>query len=285
MLGLAHETSAIQNIAIPAAPGGALALDSLSLSLSAGLVLIAGLVSVVLGLRQEKQLFIASARTVVQLLIVGFVLKEIFAINQWWAIAGVAMVMIAAASRAAAKRPSRKFAGMGWLAFITLIITSLLTTYMVTAVIIGVPVWYEARYWIPLLGMVLGNGLTGISLCLDALLEALSARRREVEMELAHGATRWEAARQPIRDAIKRGMIPIINSMMVVGIVSLPGMMTGQILAGADPLQAVKYQIVVMFMVAAATAMGCMIMALLVFKKMFSVNHQLLWQQIHKRET
>jgi len=281
MLSLANEISSVDPAAIPR---GAIELDALDLTLAAGLILIAGLVSIVLGLRQEKRFLIASVRTVFQLLLVGVILKQVFALNQWWAIAAVAAVMIAAASWEAAKRPSKKIAGMGWLAFITLIITSLLTTYMVTAVIIGVPVWYEARYWIPLLGMVLGNGLTGISLCLDALLEALSARRREVEMELAHGATRWEAARAPISEAVRRGMIPIINSMMIVGIVSLPGMMTGQILAGADPLQAVKYQIVVMFMVAAATAMGCMMMALLVFKRMFSAHHQLLWQQIQKRK-
>jgi putative ABC transport system permease protein len=103
----------------------------------------------------------------------------------------------------------------------------------------------------------------------------LAERRAEVEMELSHGATRWEAARTPLRDAVRRGMIPIINAMMVVGLVSLPGMMTGQILAGADPLEAVKYQVVIMFMIAGATSMGCIGMALLVYRRLFNEKHQL----------
>jgi len=103
-------------------------------------------------------------------------------------------------------------------------------------------------------------------------------------MELAHGATRWEAARAPLSDAVRRGMIPIINSMMVAGLVSLPGMMTGQILAGEDPLKAVEYQIVVMFMIAAATSLGCMLIAVLVYHRLFNARHQLLSDLITKRQ-
>jgi putative ABC transport system permease protein len=132
--------------------------------------------------------------------------------------------------------------------------------------------------------MVLGNSLTGISLCLDTLLEALSERRAYVETELALGASRWEAVREPLAQSVRRGLIPIINSMMVVGLVSLPGMMTGQILQGADPLQAVKYQIVVMFMIAASTSLGCMTMALLVYRRLFNERHQLRSEWIKHRD-
>jgi putative ABC transport system permease protein len=86
-----------------------------------------------------------------------------------------------------------------------------------------------------------------------------------------------------VQQAIRRGMLPILNTMTVVGVVSLPGMMTGQILAGADPLQAVKYQIVVMFMLAATTAIGCIIMTLLMFKSLFSASHQLRAKKIMRR--
>ena len=77
-------------------------------------------------------------------------------------------------------------------------------------------------------------------------------------------------------------MIPIINSMSVVGLVSLPGMMTGQILSGENPIDAVKYQIMVMFMLAGATAMGCILMALLVYRRLFNARHQLRVERIHK---
>ena len=110
---------------------------------------------------------------------------------------------------------------------------------------------------------------------LDELLSSLDEQRARVETELSLGATRWEAARAPLRESIRRGMIPILNSMMVVGVVSLPGMMTGQILEGADPLMAVRYQIVIMFMLAGATSFGCMLLALLVYRRLFNPRHQL----------
>jgi len=168
-------------------------------------------------------------------------------------------------------------------AFVTLLLTGALTTGVVTQAVIGVTPWYQPQYLIPLLGMVLGNSLTGISLCLDDLLEALDERRDRIEMALALGATSWEATRDVLRAAVRRGMIPIINSMTVAGIVSLPGMMTGQILAGSDPMRAVAYQIVVMFMLAGATALGCMLTALLVFRRLFSPRHQLLVEHIRRR--
>lgn len=136
---------------------------------------------------------------------------------------------------------------------------------------------------IPLLGMVLGNGLTGISLCLDEMTRHLDLERGRVETELALGATRWEAARGPVREAVRRGMIPVINSMMVVGIVSLPGMMTGQILAGADPLVAVRYQIVILFMIAGATSFGCMLLALHAYRRLFDEAHRLRRDRLRRR--
>jgi putative ABC transport system permease protein len=195
------------------------------------------------------------------------------------------LIMIAAASRAAIGRVSRTFPRATWQAFVTLLLTGLVTSVTETGAVIKVDPFWEPRYLIPLLGMILGNGLTGISLCLDTLLERLTEQRHEVEMELAHGATRWEAARGPVRAAVRRGMIPIINTMMVVGIVALPGMMTGQILAGADPVQAVKYQIVIMFMVAAATSLGCIGVALLAYRKLFDADCRLRHDLIRRKSS
>ena len=263
--------------------GGLIELSTVDLVVAAGLVLVAGCVSVALRLGLERRLAVAAARTIVQLMLIGYVLKWVFQANTFLVIAPVMAIMIVAASRAAVQRPSRTFAGSAWLAFVTLVLSGLLTTFLVTRVIVGVEPWYQAQYAIPLLGMILGNGLTGVSLCVDHLLQELSQRRDLIEMELAHGATRWEAARDVVADAVRRGMIPIINSMMVVGIVSLPGMMTGQILAGADPVRAVKYQVMVMFMISAATSLGCIIIALLAYRRLFNAKHQLEVDLIVKR--
>ena len=262
---------------------GAQHLAELDLLIAAGLVVVAGAISVAMRLGVARRLAVASVRTVVQLTLIGYTLQWIFGLDSAPLVMAWLGVMIIAAGRAAVVRASRMYRGVLAHAWLTLAISAMVTTLTVTGAIIGVRPWYEPQYLIPLLGMCLGNTLTGLSLCLDGLLEALDLRRDEVELRLCLGATRWEAARPMLQDAIRRGMVPIINSMSVVGLVSLPGMMTGQILAGADPLQAVKYQIVVMFMLAATTAVGCMAMTLLAFRSLFNHQHQLQSGKILRR--
>ena len=252
-----------------------IALGVGDLAIAAALVLVAGLVSMGLGLGLGRRLALASLRMVVQLLLVGYVLVFVFDVGTPAAVLGMGTVMMVAAAVAAVRRPSRTYRGAALHAFVTLLVSGLTITVTVTAVVIGIDPWYQPRYFVPLLGMVLGNSLTGISLGLDTLLDRVSEQRGRVELELGLGATAWEAARPHVREAVRRGMIPIINSMMVVGLVSIPGMMTGQILAGADPLVAVKYQIVIMFMVAAATSLGCVGVVLLALRRLFTPRHQL----------
>ena len=254
---------------------GALTISLTGLGIAGALVLVAGLVSVALQLELESKLALAAVRTVVQLTLIGYVLEWVFSVDRPLVVAALMVFMIAAASRAAIKRPTRRFRGATGQAFLTLLVTGLSCTFLVTHAVIGVKPWYQAQYVIPLLGMVLGNSLTGISLCLDTLLESLSERTAEIEAELVLGATRREALRAPIAHAVKRGMVPIINTMMVVGLVSLPGIMTGQILQGASPIQAVKYQIVIMFMLAAATSMGCVMAAILAARRLVTADHRL----------
>lgn len=260
-------------------------LSTGDVAVAASLVLVSGGISLALKLGIEKKLALASFRTVAQLLLIGFVLQKVFEISTLPALLPVILFMLLTAAHAAVGRPARTYAGLGPLAFGSMTVTSLAVTITATALIIGVEPWYRPAYLIPLLGMVLGNTMNGISLATDHFLETLSERRHEVEMELAMGATRWEAARRPVADAVRRGMIPIINSMMVVGVVSLPGMMTGQILAGTDPAVAVKYQIMIMFMIAAGASLGSMGMVLLSYRRLFNRRHQLLYERIRKRKS
>ena len=254
---------------------GAISLSMEDLAIATSLVLVAGVVSMALRLGLGRTLLLASVRTVAQLLIIGFILEWIFSLEDALPLFCVLAVMVVFAGRAAVGRVERTFDGIFWRSGLTLATTGLLTAVIVTAGIIGVEPWYTPQYLLPLLGMILGNSLTGMSLCLDKLLEDLDLRAGTIETDLALGASRWEAAREPVTNAIRRGMIPIINSMMVAGIVSLPGMMTGQILAGANPIEAVKYQVVVMFMLVASTAMGSTGVALLTYRRLFNAHHQL----------
>lgn len=264
---------------------GAIPLGPLELSIAAGLVLVAGAVSIALRLRLEQKLAVAALRTVVQLLLVGYVLGWVFRVDQPVVLMLVLLLMTLAAGRAAIARSSREFAGAGLGAFATLVVTGLATTFTVTSLVIGVRPWWHAQYVVPLLGMVLGNSLTGISLAMDTLLTDLDEHRDRIEMELSLGASRWEAARAPLTESVRRGMIPILNSMSVVGIVSLPGMMTGQILEGASPMAAVKYQIVVMFMLAASTSLGAMGVSLYSYARLFNARHQLRAERISRKRS
>ncbi len=252
-------------------------LSSFDIAVAAGLIILSGIISIIIHLRIEKSLFISSARTLIQLLLVGYILKWVFHIDNPIILLIIILIMVFIAAKTAISRSSKIIKGITSLSFFSLIISSFFTIFVITQLVIGVTPWYNPQYVIPLIGMILGNSLTGISICLDYLLDAFVSKRAEIEMELSLGATKWEAARDIIRDSIRKGMIPIINSMSVAGIVSVPGMMTGQILGGSDPLDAAKYQIITMFMVASATSFGCIIISFLVYKRCFNDEHQLLW--------
>ncbi|MBW4653927.1 MAG: iron export ABC transporter permease subunit FetB [Kaiparowitsia implicata GSE-PSE-MK54-09C] len=245
------------------------------LALSALLIVVNLALSVALRLGLAQSLLIAALRMVLQLLLIGFVLEWLFTQDNALVVVAIALVMTAIAGVSAVNRTRRRFAGIYWHSLLSVLTASALVTGFATVGIIRVQPWYDPQYLIPLLGMVLGNTLNGISLGLDRFMEGLVAQRDQVETLLALGATRWEAAHQTVREAIRVGMIPTINSMMVMGLVSLPGMMTGQILAGANPIDAVRYQIVIVLMIAAGAALGIFGVVLLAYRRLLSPDHQL----------
>jgi putative ABC transport system permease protein len=129
--------------------------------------------------------------------------------------------------------------------------------------------WYTPQYAIPLLGMLLGNTMTGVAVALDNLTSQARNRRAEIEARLALGQHANEAIGDIRRDALRAGLIPIVNAMTTAGIVSLPGMMTGQILAGSPPMEAAKYQLMILFLIAAGTGLGSMTAVLLGSQRLF----------------
>ena len=250
--------------------------------LAVALVLVAvpALLSLLFRLGQLRNLAVGTARTFVQLLAVGYLLRYVFALDTAWAVAGMLVLMTAAAARAALARQSRRPRRFTGITFGSMVVSAGIVTAVVTQVIIAVEPWYSPRYLIPITGMILGNCLNGIALGLERLLSDLSSQRSRVEALQCLGATAWEASRDVFVSALRAAMIPTINSLMVVGIVSLPGMMTGQILAGIDPLLAVKYQIVVMLMLAAGTALGALMLLTLARRRCFDASERLIVDEI-----
>lgn len=250
------------------------------LGLAALLILLNIGLSLWLRLGLSRSLAVAALRMTVQLLLVGYILESIFALNHPLAVLAIGLIMASLAGVSAVRRTKRRFAGIYWSSLLSVLGAAALVTSTAVTGIIRVEPWFEAQYFIPLLGMVLGNALNGISLALDRFMEGIVLQREVIETRLALGATRWEAAHFLIRDSLRTGMIPIINSMMVMGLVSLPGMMTGQILAGAPPVEAVRYQIVIVFMIAAASALGAFGVTVLAFRQLLSPRHRLRMAQL-----
>jgi putative ABC transport system permease protein len=200
------------------------------------------------------------------------VLRWLFVNDVWWIVVLILLVMVVAATRIVIARSPDAPGGLYARAGLALFVSGALVTFAVTGLVVGVQPWYKAQYVIPIAGMVIGNSMTGIALTLERVFADLDSRSGEVLGLTALGATPWEAARASVRSALRAGLIPTINAMAAAGIVFIPGMMTGQILAGADPLAAAQYQIVVMLMVSAATAVGSILAALLTYRRRFDAD-------------
>ncbi len=260
-------------------------LSLFDLSLASILVLILAVLSWRMQLNISGQLLIAALRTTVQLLLIGLVLKSLFATTNIFWILLITIVMLSVAGWEILSRQHRKL--KGWWGFgistSSLFVSSFLVTILALATIIQADPWYHPQYAVPLLGMLLGNTMTGIALGMDRLLQTSWQQRVIIEQRLMLGETSVQAITDIRRESMRAGMIPIINSMAAAGLVSLPGMMTGQILAGAPPVEAVKYQIMIMFLISAGTGFGVISVLWLISKRLFDERHRLRFDQLLKK--
>jgi len=264
-------------------PAAVLSLSDVGIA--ALLILVNGWVSWRLRLGLGRRILWSAIRMTVQLSLLALVLHQIFALSHPLAVIALATVMTVIAGVSAVRRIDHRFPGMYRSAIISVWASSWLATSVAVLLVVRSDPWYSPQVVIPLIGMVLGNSLTGISLGIDRFLEEMMRRREEVEMRLALGSTRWEASQAIFASAVRTAMIPILNTMSVAGIVSLPGMMTGQLLSGVSPNQAVRYQIVIMFVIAAAIAMGVVFALGLAFFRITTPSHQVAWHAIARETT
>ena len=252
-------------------------LTIIDLVIAALLVVLLALLSMRLKTGISQQLVIAALRTAIQLSLIGLVLKVLFEnVHLGW-VTVMATFMLLVAGREVMARQERRF--KGWWGYavgtFSMFLSSFTVTVFALVVILGDSPWYTPQYAIPLLGMLLGNTMNGISISMDRLTHAAWEQRSVIEARLMLGE-RWDEAISEIRrQAIRSGMIPIINAMAAAGIISLPGMMTGQILAGAAPVDAVKYQILIMFLITAGTGLGTMAAVTIGAKHLFDKRQRL----------
>lgn len=249
------------------------------IALASSLIILVLIVSWRLRLKLTKTLLTAAIRTVVQLSFIGLILAWIFAREQWYEVLLILTIMTLIAGIAAKNRVKRTYKGLFTDTLIAVSTSAILVTIIAIGLILRVEPWYTPQFIIPILGLILGNSLTAISLTSNQLVESFHEQQTRIEMMLSLSARPFEAVNEQIRAAVVNGMTPTLNSMLVVGIVSLPGMMTGQILAGADPTQAIRYQIVTMFLICVSSTLGCTVSALLIYRRFFNSRKQFILRQ------
>lgn len=256
---------------------GYIALGYTDIAIAASLLAINAGASIVFRLGLGKRLLVAATRMVAQLLMVGLVLKVLFADQSPVLTAAVVLVMVGFAGYEIQGRLTRRLAG-GWTYGIgagSMMFAGLAVTMLALSTQIRPTPWYDPRYAVPLLGMVLGNAMTGVSLTLNRLLTAAMREKPAIEARLCLGQPFRQAIGGAVREAMLSGLLPTINSMSAAGLVFLPGMMTGQILAGVDPIDAVKYQLLIMFLIAGGTGLGVLLATGIAVQRLTDQRHRL----------
>ena len=254
------------------------------IKLSNDRIILVGLLILLLGfftwrsdLSIAKPLLIASLRMIVQLFLIGLILVYIFSINHPLLVLLIAMIMLLVAGREVSARQKYSIKGL-WsygIGASSMFVSSFAVSIFGLWAIIRPENWWDPRYAIPVLGMLLGNTMTAVALSIDRFTANVWNDREVIEARLILGENAREAIKDIVKDSLRSGLMPVINSMAIAGIVSLPGMMTGQILAGNSPNDAVRYQIVIWLLIAVGCGFGSMIAVKMVSKKLFDERDRL----------
>jgi putative ABC transport system permease protein len=247
-------------------------MNTSSLIISSMLVLIALLFSYSQKLKLEKEIIISVVRAIVQLIAVGYLLNYIFGFESPIFTTLLLLFMTFNAAYNSAKRGKAIKNGL-IISFISIMVG---TTSTLSILVFSGAIKYEPYQIIPVSGMIISNAMVALGLCYRQLSTNYKNKREEIETKLSLGADILPSSSEIIRDSIKTGMLPTIDSAKTLGIVSLPGMMTGLILAGTSPLEAVKYQIMVTFMLFSTTSISSFIACYLSYKSFFNKRKQLI---------
>ncbi|WP_010234021.1 ABC transporter permease [Clostridium arbusti] len=242
-----------------------------SILISSLLVLISIFFSYFQKLKLEKEIIIGVIRGIIQLIALGYVLNYIFGFKNPLFTTFLLVFMTFNAAYNAAKRGKVKNALV--ISFISIAVGTIST---LSILVFSGTIKYEAYQIIPVSGMIISNAMVALGLCFKQMSSDFKNKREEVETKLSLGADILPSSIEIIRNAIKTGMLPTIDSTKTLGIVSMPGMMTGLILAGTSPVNAIKYQIIVMFMLLSTTAISSFIACYMCYSNFFNKRKQLI---------
>lgn len=240
-------------------------MSPIALIISLTFVLIPILLSKTFNLGLEKDTLIAVIRSIIQLFAVGYILKFVFESDSIIYIFLMVGVMIVAATQNARKKGAA-IKGITWKIAITLILIEVLTQ----GILLGFHITpHTAQYIIPISGMVIGNAMVLSILFLNRFIAEIESHREQIELILSLGGTPKQAVHTQLITSIKASMIPTIESQKTIGLVQLPGMMSGQIIAGASPIQAVQFQLLILFLLLTTAAITSITLGLLSYPALF----------------
>ena len=249
-----------------------------SLAFSMVLVLIAIVVSYREKLGLEKDIVWSICRAVVQLIIVGYVLKYIFNVNH--AVLTLLMVLFICFNAAWNAKKRSKYIDKAFISSFIAITTG--TALTLAVLVLSGSIAFTPMQVIPISGMIAGNAMVAVGLCYNNLGQRFSSEQQQLQEKLSLGATPKVASARLIRESIRSSLIPTVDSAKTVGLVSLPGMMSGLIFAGIDPVKAIKYQIMVTFMLLSTASLSTIIACYLTYRKFYNARHQLVVTQLKK---
>ncbi|WP_406904210.1 ABC transporter permease [Bacillus cereus] len=228
------------------------------------------------GIPREKQIALATFRMTIQLVLVAYVLTYVFEnSNPFYTIALITSITTFAIFNIYKRVNIPMSKELKRVAALSMVAGSIGPLLLFIFVIIGHDPWYAPQYIVPITGMLVGNAMTGVSLGANTFFNNMKSQRGQIEGALMLGATPKEAAAPLIRDAFDSAILPTINSMVGMGIISLPGMMTGQILSGVSPFTAIQYQIAIILGISGSTAFAVIIFLQLGYKTFFNKRCQL----------
>lgn len=250
-------------------------MSFLTLSITLIFVLIPILLSKTLRLGLEKDTIIATVRSIIQLLAVGYILKFVFDSESLFYIFLMVTLMIVVATHNAQKKGAA-IKGITWKVAVTLVFVEVLTQGILIGFNITPP---TAQYVISISGMIIGNSMVLAILFLNRFTAEVESHQDETELILSLGGTPKQAIHSQLINSIKASMIPTIESQKTVGLVQLPGMMSGQIIAGADPIQAVQFQLLIIFLLLTTAAVTSVLLGFLSYPTLFNERMQLLRQK------
>jgi putative ABC transport system permease protein len=245
------------------------------LALSLGFIAVVILVIRIERLGIEGSLLLGTIRALAQLMAVGYVLKAVFDLNRWYWVVLVLLVMTVVAAHTARRRQVIAIPRGFWTMMASIGTAAILVLGSLLLVILRVKPWYQPQYAIPLAGIVIASAMNATALSVDRFLSEVRQNRTLVEAAVVLGAGAKESSRRFSRVALRAGMMPHINTMMIVGVVQLPGMMTGQILGGVAPAEAVRYQILIVYCLTAGAAIASLTALSIVRRLVFNRREQL----------